>query len=123
LVPLGRIHADVPDIGYIVMAGTVVDQLKPSWFAPFWISWGIDVVVAVIFVYFFFVGLADGSVDSFNIVLWIVILFVLTGVLAGSLALRASERTGLATVLVTVLAVPSALIGLLFLALLFTPAH
>ena len=89
----------------------------------FWLPWGIDVVVALIFGYFFFVGLGDGSVDSFNIVLWLVILFVSAAVVGGSLALRASGRMVLAVTLVTIVAVPSVLIGLLFLALLFAPAH
>ena len=89
----------------------------------FWLPWGIDVVVALIFVYFFFVGLGDGSVDSFNIVLWLVILLVSAAVVGGSLALRASGRTVLAFAFVTIVAVPSILVGLLFLALLFAPAH
>jgi uncharacterized membrane protein len=101
----------------------VADQLNKRWFEFFWIPWGIDAIVALIFMYFFFVGIADGSVDSFNIILWLIILLVSAGVLAGSLALRASTRTGLATALVTVVAVPSVLIGLFFLALLFAPAH
>ena len=105
------------------MAKSVTGQLKLRGFALFWIPWGIDLIVALIFAYFFFVGLADGSVDSFNIVLWIVILLVLAGVLAGGLALRAYARTGLATIVMTVFAIPSVLIGLLFLALLFAPAH
>jgi hypothetical protein len=92
-------------------------------FEIFWIPWGIDVIVALIFVYFFFVGIGDGSVSAFNIVLWLVILVGLAIVLGGSLALRASARTGLATALVTALAIPSVLIGLLFLALLFAPMH
>ncbi len=32
----------------------------------FWILWGIDFIVALIAVYFFIVGLGDGSVTSFN---------------------------------------------------------
>lgn len=91
--------------------------------AIFWIPWSIDAIVAAIFVYFFFVGIADGSVSSFNIVLWLAILIGLASVLAGSLALRAAARPGLATALVTALAIPSVLIGLLFLALLFAPMH
>ena len=89
----------------------------------FWLPWGIDVVVALVFVYFFIVGLGDGSVSSFNIVLWLVILCVAAAVVGGSLALRASGRAVLAIALVTIVAVPSVLIGLLFLALLAAPAH
>ena len=101
----------------------MAEQLNRRWFEFFWIPWGIDVIVALIFVYFFFVGLADGSIDSFNIVLWLMILLGLAGLLGGSLALRASAHTAVALALVTVVAVPSVLIGLLFLALLFAPAH
>jgi ABC-type tungstate transport system substrate-binding protein len=89
----------------------------------FWPPWGIDVIVALMFVYFFFVGLGDGSVSSFNIVLWLIILCVSAAIVGGSLALRARGRTVLAIALVTIIAVPSVLIGLFFLALLATPAH
>ena len=88
----------------------------------FWLPWGILVVIALIFVYFFLVGLGDGSVNSLNIVLWLVILVGWAVVVGGSLALRASGRTVLAVALVTIVAVPSLLIGLL-LWLLFAPAH
>jgi hypothetical protein len=89
----------------------------------FWIPWTIDVIVALIAVYFFFIGLGDGSVSSFNMGLWLVILCVLGGVVVGSLALRGAARTGVATALVLVLAVPSALIGLFYLVLLVAPVR
>ena len=89
----------------------------------FWLPWAIDLVVALVFAYFFVVGLGDGSVDSFNIVLWLAILCVSAAVLGGSLVSKASGRIALAIALVTIVAVPSVLIGLFFLALLATPAH
>jgi len=89
----------------------------------FWIPWSIDLVVAVIAVYFFFVGLADGSVSSFNMGLWLVILSALGGIVGGSLALRAAARTRVAIVMVALLAVPSALIGLFYLVLLVAPVR
>ena len=89
----------------------------------FWIPWGVDFVVALIFVYFFFIGLADGSVRSFNIGVWLVILFGLAGVVGGSLILRATARIRPATLLVSILAVPSVLIGLVYLVLLNVPAR
>ena len=105
------------------MSEAVAAQSEERRFEIFWIPWGIDVIVALIFVYFFFVGLGDGSVSSFNILLWLVILVGLAIILGGGLALRATARTGLAAALVTALAVPSVLIGLLSLALLFAPMH
>ena len=46
----------------------------------FWILWGIDAIVGAIAVAFFFIGIADGSVSSFNIALWLVILAALAAV-------------------------------------------
>lgn len=84
----------------------------------FWIFWGIDAVIAAIFVLFFIIGLTDGSVSSFNIVLWLGILVTLGGVLWGGYALRAAGQTGVAFCLVLLLAVPGMLAGLFFLALI-----
>jgi hypothetical protein len=105
------------------METSSVRAVAPRRFVGFWFSWAIDVVVALVFLYFFFVGLQDGSVSSFNIVLWIAILFLLAVIVGGSLALKVSGRVGLGTLIVTLMAVPSLLIGLMFLALLFIPAH
>ena len=46
----------------------------------FWILWGIDAVVAAIFVLFFLIGIGDGTVSSFNIALWAGTLIALAGV-------------------------------------------
>jgi len=81
----------------------------------FWIPWGIDAAVAVIVVCFFFIGLADGSVSSFNIGLWLMILSGLVGIMGGSLWLKSMGRSGLAMFLLLILAVP-ALLYALFLA-------
>jgi hypothetical protein len=46
----------------------------------FRLLWAIDALVAAILAYFFFVGIADGSVSSFNIGLWLLIaVAMLTG--------------------------------------------
>jgi hypothetical protein len=84
----------------------------------FWIVWAIDVVIGVIVLYFFFVGLADGSVSSFNIGLWLVILFALAIAVAGSLWLKSGGRRSLAMVLLLIVAVPGVLFGLFLLLLL-----
>lgn len=81
----------------------------------FWIPWAIDAVIAAVFVYFFVVGLADGSVSSFNIGLWTVTLAVLAGVVGGGLWLRSAGRPGVATTLLLVLAVPGVLFALFML--------
>lgn len=86
----------------------------------FWIPWAIDAVIAIVALCFFLVGLGDGSVSSFNIGLWLLILLGLACVVGGSLRLKSLDRRGLATVLVLILAVPGVLCGLFFLVLLIT---
>jgi len=89
----------------------------------FWIPWGIDVVIALVFVFFFFVGLADGTVSSFNMGLWLLTLAALASVVGGSLALRAAARLQTATALVMILAIPGVLVGLFFLAMIVVPVR
>lgn len=84
----------------------------------FWTLWGIDAVVAGIALFFFFIGIADGSVSSFNIGIWTLLLLGLAIVVGGSLAARAAGYRGLAIALLVALAVPSVLLGLFFLALI-----
>ena len=84
----------------------------------FWFLWGVDAVVALIFLTFFFIGLGDGTVSSFNIVLWLGTLGVLGVVVGGSLWLRNAGRMRVAMSLVLALAIPSLLVGLFFLAIL-----
>jgi hypothetical protein len=90
---------------------------KPS-NPAFKILWGIDAVIALVFVYFFAVGLGDGSVSSFNMRLWLGTLSTLAGVLSGGLVLQRSGRTRLAISLLLILAVPGVLAGLFFLAMI-----
>ena len=83
----------------------------------FWMPWAIDVVIAIIVLYFFLVGLADGSVSSFNIGLWLFILLGLGSILGGSLWLKTAGHQTLAMVLLLILAIPGLLYGLFLLAL------
>ena len=76
----------------------------------FWVLWGWDAILSLVILYFFVAGLADGSVSSFNIGLWLVIVLVVCAVMFGSLALRSAGRIGLAVALLLVIALP----GLLF---------
>jgi len=84
----------------------------------FWILWGINAIIALVAVVFFLIGLADGSVSSFNMALWLAILLALAGILRGSHALRAAGRAGMANGLLMLLAIPGVLAGLLLLAAL-----
>ncbi len=84
----------------------------------FWIVWGFDAFIAAVFLFFFFWGLADGTVSSFNIVLWLGILAGLAGILGGSLKLRSKGLTRAAWAVLSILAIPGLLGVLFFLAVL-----
>jgi len=73
----------------------------------FWILWGFDVLVALVVVYFFLVGLNDGSVSSFNMGLWTTILAVLAVVMGGSVWLKSRGQTALAVAFLLLLALPA----------------
>ena len=69
---------------------------------------GIDAVALGIAVYFFLWGLSDGTVSSFNIGTWLMLLVPLMAIVWGGIALRRAGRMGAAKVLLALLAVPSA---------------
>ena len=87
----------------------------------FWIPWAIDAFVAAVAVTFFFIGIADGSVSSFNIVLWMGILAALAGIVGGSLWLRSKGHRRAAIALLWVLAAPGVFAGLLMVLVIVNP--
>lgn len=86
----------------------------------FWILWGIDAIVALVLLYFFFIGLADGSVSSFNMGLWLLLLFVSIGVLVGSFYLKSKEKLVIAKILLGIEAVPAFFFFMFFLILILS---
>jgi hypothetical protein len=89
----------------------------------FWFLWGLDALIALVVLYFFFTGLFDGSVSSFNMGLWLIILLGLTVIMGGSLFLFSAGRSGLATIVLLILAIPGFLYALFLLILLITDAR
>jgi hypothetical protein len=86
----------------------------------FWMLWGFDALVALGFVYFFFVGVSDGTVSSFNIVLWMTILGFFGVILAVPLWLRRLGYEIAAVCVLLVVGVPALLSLLFFLLILIT---
>lgn len=91
---------------------------RPGTSRVFRVLWAVDALTALICVAFFFIGLADGSVSSFNIGLWVLILFGLGSVLFGSYGLHVAGFKGWALFVAAVVAVPSLLFGFFFLLIL-----
>lgn len=81
---------------------------------------GIDIAAAAVVGYFFFVGLADGSVSAFNIELWSVILLGIAAIFAVGFVLRRAARPILACLILAILAVPASLYGVFLLAVILS---
>jgi hypothetical protein len=79
----------------------------------FKILWAVDLLACLVVLYFFFTGMADGSVSAKNMGLWMMILLVFGIVMFGSSWLR-SHYPSIATALLGIVAIP-ALGYLLFL--------
>jgi hypothetical protein len=82
--------------------------------ATFRILIGIDALVAFVAVFFFTWGLSDGTVSSFNILLWLTILGGVAAVLVGGLWLNAYGQRRLANAVLLILAIPAVLYVLFF---------
>jgi hypothetical protein len=98
-------------------------QLGPSGkrgSALFWTLWGTAVTVAGVFLYFFLVGLADGSVSSFNGILWVLLLSGIGVITGGSYWLWRQGRSGWASTLAACLAVPGLLAVMMLIAILLS---
>lgn len=78
------------------------------------------VLTSAVTVVFFFVGLGDGSVSSFNLGLWLVLLGISGLSLWAGHALHAREKHVLALVALAVTAVPGILAALFILLILVT---
>lgn len=73
---------------------------------------GLDVIIALIAVYFFLAGLADGSVSSFNAGVWLAMLAALAIIIGGGGALSVRKHHIGAAILLSILAVPGLLYAL-----------
>jgi hypothetical protein len=75
----------------------------------------VDGVVAAILLYFFLAGLQDGSVSSFNIVLWLAILAAVFVPITLALTLKARGRLKTANLILLLPALPGLFFGLFML--------
>ena len=78
----------------------------------FWILWAFNALVALVPIYFFFVGLGDGTVSSRNIHYWLIIMLIVAAVIGGTLYLKSVNQLPAAKVILILAAIP----GLLALA-------
>lgn len=75
----------------------------------FWILWGFDCLISLVVLYFFFIGLLDGTVSSYNMAIWTWLLLGLVVIMLGSLWLKSIKWLTLAKILLGILAIPGIL--------------
>jgi hypothetical protein len=85
----------------------------------FWTLWIMDAIAALIVLYFFFIGISDGTVSSGNAGLWLVFMLVLAGVLGGSYYFFSHGQLRIAYILLSLLAIPALLMLLFALFMVF----
>jgi hypothetical protein len=85
----------------------------------FWTLWIVDALAALIVLYFFFVGLSDGTVTSRNARLWAVFILVLAGVLGGSYYFFSHGQLRVAYIVLSLLAIPALLMLMYLLFVVF----
>ena len=73
----------------------------------FWFLWSVDAIATALFGYYFWVGLGDNSISSFNARFWYSGLVALPALLIGSLWLKAHNHVLAANLLLAPLALPS----------------
>ena len=89
----------------------------------FWILWIFTAIMSLVPIYFFFIGLNDGSITARNIGLWAIILLIIAGVLIGSCWLKDHERLGMAKGLLMLAAIPGLFVVLYFVVVLTSKAR
>jgi len=75
----------------------------------FWILWIFNALMSLIPIYFFFIGLADGSVDSDNMGIWMILLAVVALIMGGTYWLKTQNQIKAAKVVLIIAAIPSVL--------------
>jgi hypothetical protein len=85
----------------------------------FWILWIFNALMSLIPVYFFFVGLQDGTVNADNMGIWLLMLAVVGLVLGGTYWLKTKNQVMAAKVILILTSIPC-LIFILYIVIAIT---
>ncbi len=75
----------------------------------FWILWIFNALMSLIPIYFFFIGLSDGSVDANNMGIWMILLALVALIMGGTYWLKTKNQIKAAKVVLIIAAIPSIL--------------
>ncbi len=91
-----------------------------KWFK---VLWFLDALITLIALLFFFAGINDGTVSSYNMAIWAGLLFVLPGILIGSLVLYSKKKIILANIILLIPLLPALFYLLFMLVIIFSGAR
>ncbi len=86
----------------------------------FWILWIFNAVMSLVPLYFFIVGLGDGSINNDNMGMWLIIMLVIAAILGGSYWLKESDHLTAAKVILGIATIPSVIAIIFFLTVLLS---
>lgn len=86
----------------------------------FWAIWAVDLIAAIIILYFLVIGISDGSVSGENAGLWLALVLGAVLVLAGSILFIRKGIKWAAYLLLALLAIPALLMLLFALLVVFS---
>lgn len=81
----------------------------------FWILWIFNALMSLVPIYFFFLGLSDGTVSADNMGIWMILLAVVGLILGGTYWLKTKNQVTAAKVVLVIAAIPSVL-AIIFMA-------
>jgi hypothetical protein len=105
-----------PHLNYYPLLFTFNHHFIQLTMITFWILWIFNALMALIPVFFFFIGLGDGSVNGENMGLWMIILTVIGLIIGGTYWLKTRNQLAAAKVILIIASIPS-LIAILYAAM------
>lgn len=75
----------------------------------FWMLWAIDAIATAVILYFFVIGLGDGSISGTNASIWALLVLIPIGLLIGSYILKMRDNITAAKWVLSILFIPALL--------------
>lgn len=85
----------------------------------FWTIWIIDAIASLVILYFFVIGILDGSVSQSNAGIWGLLLLAVVSVTAGSIYFLRRGQMKIAWILLSLMAIPALIMFIFMLIMIF----
>jgi hypothetical protein len=95
------------------------EKVNLNFMKLFWTTWIIDAIASMVIVYFFFIGILDGTVSQRNAGMWGLLLLAVAAVTAGSIYFYRRGQMKTAWILLSLMAIPAILMFIFMLIVIF----